>query len=242
MWLDHPLFYRWINGVRRVKLTIRDAYGIEDDVWGPNDLYVVVTRNNSVLLCTEVAQDRARPYFSKNKVVFDYYPGDKITFTLMEEDLAENDRYMYESRVLRAGKSTVAQNGDEINYEVSDSNEPIGSSNQIVPQDLSYAELFGGLAAAAAVTYVALNHEQDNSQLFSCLVQSGINNSTSNPLAASIVAEAVDSSVRNRGLSISNIASQTAVGLVANELRSNGHSDIANAIEAGVFLNCLASD
>lgn len=135
-----PGFDRWRRGIRRLKLTVHSAYSNESDMgWTENDMTVIVTQNNRVLLSTEQINDDNYPQFSWNQLVLDYRIGDDLTFMLMESDYGwgENDCFLYQSSTLHPGNGLrLVSSQGRVNYSLTDTNEQPYSMNQRIPPEL----------------------------------------------------------------------------------------------------------
>jgi len=78
-------------------------------------------------------------------------------------------------------------------------------------------------------------------QVISCAVQYGINDIVNNSTNAVLLSEAVASVIEKRRYSIKNVSQSIATEYVIQELKNNGHTQLANNLQSGSFIYCLLS-
>ena len=87
---NNSLFYKWLNGINRVKLSLNYIQNIpKKDITSESDSYLQIFQNSRRLLSTLKAQDQANISWPEDlyHVVFDYDFDDPLIFKLVDSDL-----------------------------------------------------------------------------------------------------------------------------------------------------------
>jgi hypothetical protein len=251
---NDPRFNRWLNGIRRLKLSVLAAKAGYHDIFdNASDAYVSVSYGGKILLYTDVIQDDPSPEWTNDYVIFDYRLGEKIQLSLIDHDISEDD-YLGGFQMWDLGPgSGWFQN--LIQLRIEDTPNPVDSTGYTAPQNITPLEIL--VAAGFAYAYIKSKDElkaapsvstsyQPSSgtiaaKLLSCAAQQGVSSVVRDPVAAGAIAEALASGIEERQYSLGNAAKGAVVGYVGSELNRNGHKDLATAVETGDLLLCALS-
>ncbi len=138
----HGWFQRWLQGQRRLQLSIRGARNLDEnfiDRMGPGryDAYIVVSYDNGVILSTDIVFDNNNPSY-RAYIIFDYEVRAPVTLSVFDED-ANQDDYYGSLRLPRLAlgqftRQVVGRRGKVV-YDVVDSDRPPYATRSHPPED-----------------------------------------------------------------------------------------------------------
>ncbi len=239
-------FQRYVSGYRRLKISPYEAYSNDEDGLGfgfhnENELFITISNNDYLILSTKIQKDKDH-VFLNDYVVFDYPIGSTLEMTLIDEDIYDHDKLVsVKGNRIDVGNFTFTGNGF-MKIKIEDAEERPYTTGLYVPSERNMRNDLLSICGAVLGTVVLANLDQSFvTRIISCATQYAAGSMISDPLKASMVVESVRKITENKG-SISSIGTITFTSYVVAELRSKNQHQLADAVDAGMFINCIFSN